>query len=75
MTYERQPVPEWAEMIAERDAEIERLRAALKRIDRMEAWYYEDSRDVLYGKIGIMRDIARAALTNNNFNTKENEHG
>lgn len=37
MTYERQPVPDWAEMIAERDAkitalrvEVERLRAALE---------------------------------------------
>ena len=43
-------------------ADNERLRAALKRIDKMEAYFYEDSRDVLYAKIGIMRDIARAAL-------------
>lgn len=40
---------------------VERLRAALARIDKMEV-YQEDARDVLWAKIGIMRDIARAAL-------------
>ena len=41
--------------------EVDRLRAALRRIDRMEV-YEADAHVVLWGKIGIMRDIARAAL-------------
>jgi len=32
VTDERQPVPDWADMIAERDAEIARLRAEVERL-------------------------------------------
>lgn len=41
--------------------EIERLRKALRRIDRIET-YQEDTHTMLYSKLGIARDIARAAL-------------
>ena len=54
-----------AKLVAENaslKAEVDRLRAALERIDRM-AVYDQDCRDVLWAKIGIMRDIARAAIT------------
>ena len=51
-----------AVMLDEAADRIEQLEAALERIDKMEAYFYEDGRDVLCGKIGIMRDIARAAL-------------
>jgi hypothetical protein len=40
---------------------IAQLEAALQRIDRMEV-YEADAAVVLWAKIGIMRDIARAAL-------------
>lgn len=50
MTYERQPVPEWAEMIAERDKEIERLRAALKQINVGEGWAARIARRALTNK-------------------------
>jgi len=30
MEYERQPLPEWSTLLAEKDAEIKRLRAALE---------------------------------------------
>jgi hypothetical protein len=42
-------------------ARIAQLEAALQRIDRMEV-YEADAAVVLWAKIGIMRDIARAAL-------------
>jgi hypothetical protein len=42
-------------------ARIEQLEAALQRIDRIEV-YEADAAVVLWAKIGIMRDIARAAL-------------
>lgn len=40
---------------------IAQLEAALQRIDKMEV-YEADAAVVLWAKIGIMRDIARAAL-------------
>lgn len=46
---------------AEATDRIEQLEAALQRIDRMEV-YEADAAVVLWAKIGIMRDIARAAL-------------
>ena len=48
-------------LIDEAADRIEQLEAALQRIDRMEV-YEADAAVVLWAKIGIMRDIARAAL-------------
>lgn len=41
-------------------ARVEELEGALERIDRIEV-YDEDARETLRAKLGVMRDIARAA--------------
>ena len=41
-------------------ARVEQLEKALERIDRIEV-YDEDARETLRSKLGVMRDIARAA--------------
>lgn len=49
---------EWVDVFI---ARVDELKKALERIDRIEV-YYEDARETLRAKLGVMRDIARAAL-------------
>jgi len=58
VTDERQPVPDWADMIAERDAEITRLKA---EVARLRGALEEIAGYRMKGRSS--EDIARAALT------------
>ena len=53
---------EAADEITRLTARVEELEGALERIDRIEV-YDEDARETLRSKLGVMRDIARAALS------------
>ena len=50
-----------ADEITRLTARVKELEGALERIDRIEV-YDEDARETLRSKLGVMRDIARAAL-------------
>ena len=52
--------PEMAAEIERLTARVKELEEALERIDRIEV-YDEDARETLRAKLGVMRDIARAA--------------
>lgn len=56
--YVRQPVKEWHEIIAEKDAEIKRLRSALRAISEVKPSWGSESEE--------MYEIARAALEEEN---------
>ena len=54
--------PEMAAEIERLTARVDELEEALERIDRIEV-YDEDAMETLRSKLGVMRDIARAAIT------------
>ena len=53
---------EAADTITRLTARVEELEGALERIDRIEV-YDEDAKEMLRSKLGVMRDIARAAIS------------
>lgn len=64
MEYERQPLPEWSTLLAEKDAEIKRLRTTLRLVADWTDWtdYSNETKWTMANALHNANVIVRAAL-------------